>query len=55
MYCAAGSGAAVVETARGLGLQAILAGAVEEGPRRVLIEPLGIEFEDRELRLGPES
>jgi len=54
VYCAAGSGARVVEIARGLGFGAILAGGVEAGPRRVLIEPLGIEFGGEELRLGPE-
>jgi phosphoribosylformylglycinamidine cyclo-ligase len=52
VYCAAGSGVQVVDLAHGLGLQAILAGAVEEGPRRVLIEPLGVEFASEELRLG---
>jgi len=54
VYCAAGSGDAVVGIARGLGLEAVVAGVVEEGPRRVLIEPLGIEFGGEELRLGPE-
>jgi phosphoribosylformylglycinamidine cyclo-ligase len=54
VYCAAGSGAAIVGIARGLGLEAVVAGIVEEGPRRVLIEPLGIEFAGEELRLGPE-
>lgn len=55
IYCAAGSGAVVVETAQGLGLEAIVGGRVEEGPRRVLIEPLGVEFAGEELRLGPEG
>jgi phosphoribosylformylglycinamidine cyclo-ligase len=54
VYCAAGSGATVVEIARGMGLEAIVAGGVEDGPRRVVIEPLAIEFDGEELRLGPE-
>ncbi len=53
-YCAAGSGARVVELARSHGLEAVLGGSVEEGPRRVVIEPLGIEFGGEELQLGPE-
>jgi phosphoribosylformylglycinamidine cyclo-ligase len=55
VYCAAGSGAQVVDIALGLGLQAIVAGTVEEGPRRVLIEPLDVEFAGEELRLGPQG
>lgn len=54
VYCAAGSGGEVVDIALGLGLRAIVAGAVENGPRRVLVEPLGIEFASEELRLGPQ-
>jgi phosphoribosylformylglycinamidine cyclo-ligase len=53
VYCAPGSGERVVDLAHGLGLHAILAGTVEDGPRRVLIEPLGVEFASEELRLGP--
>ena len=55
VYCAAGSGATVVEVARGRGLDAVVAGTVEAGARRVVIEPLGIEFGGEELRLGPEG
>ncbi len=54
-YCAAGSGEEVVDMAHGMGLAAICAGTVDEGPRRVLIEPLGVEFAGEELRLGPEG
>jgi phosphoribosylformylglycinamidine cyclo-ligase len=42
----------VVEVARELGLRAIVAGQVEEGPRRVLVDPLGLTYEDSELDLG---
>lgn len=55
VYCAAGSGEQVVDLAHGLGLKALLAGAVEEGPRRVLLEPLDIEYTGEELRLGPQG
>jgi phosphoribosylformylglycinamidine cyclo-ligase len=53
VYCAAGSGEQVVDIALGLGLEAIVGGCVEEGPRRVLLDPLGVEYADEELRLGP--
>jgi phosphoribosylformylglycinamidine cyclo-ligase len=52
VYCAPGNGERIVALAHDLGLQATLAGTVEDGPRRVLIEPLGIEFAGEELRLG---
>jgi len=51
IYCADQSGARVVECAATKGLQAIVAGRVETGPRRVMIEPLDIEFDSDELRL----
>ncbi len=54
VYCGAGAGSAIVEAAAGQGLQAILAGRVESGERRVVIEPLDVEFASEELRLGPE-
>jgi len=53
VYCAGGSGAAVVQSARRKGFDATIAGAVEAGERRVLIEPLDIEFGGDELRLSP--
>jgi phosphoribosylformylglycinamidine cyclo-ligase len=55
VYCAAGGGADVVRIASGLGLSAHVAGAVEDGPRRVILEPLGATFETGELDLGPQS
>jgi phosphoribosylformylglycinamidine cyclo-ligase len=54
VYCAAGSGGGVVNIARGMGLEAVIAGAVEDGERRVVIEQLGIELAGEELRLGLE-
>ncbi len=55
VYCAAGAGADVVRIARGLGLSAEVSGTVEDGPRRVILEPLGVTFETEELDLGPKS
>ena len=55
IYCADGCGARVVEVAAEKGLHAIVAGRVEAGERRVVIEPLDIEFAGDELRLGPGS
>jgi phosphoribosylformylglycinamidine cyclo-ligase len=52
LYCADGTGEAAVRLARELGLQALLAGRVEEGPRRVVLEPVGVTFESAELELS---
>jgi phosphoribosylformylglycinamidine cyclo-ligase len=52
LYCAAGSGEAIVAEARKLRLQALLAGRVEEGPRAVVLEPAGVRFESSELELS---
>jgi phosphoribosylformylglycinamidine cyclo-ligase len=53
LYCAPGAGESIVGLAAARGLEGIVAGAVEEGPRRVLLEPLGVEYASEELRLGP--
>ncbi len=55
VYCRPGAGARVVEHARELGLGALLAGAVEEGPRRVVLEPVGVTFAGDQLALAPDS
>jgi phosphoribosylformylglycinamidine cyclo-ligase len=52
LYCAAGAGAQIVELARRLGMQALLAGRVEQGPRRVVLEPVDVCFEGDELELS---
>ena len=52
LYCAPGAGAAIVELAGGLGLRACVAGAVEEGPREVVLEPVGVRFAGGELELS---
>jgi phosphoribosylformylglycinamidine cyclo-ligase len=49
VYCAAGRGAEVVELARSVGLAALVAGAVEPGPRRVILDPVGVEYAGKEL------
>lgn len=53
VYCAAGSGGRVVELAEELGHRAFVAGTVEEGPRRVVIEPVGLTYAGDEMDLGP--
>jgi phosphoribosylformylglycinamidine cyclo-ligase len=52
LYCARGAGSALVELAEGLGLRALLAGRVEQGARQVILEPVGVRFEDDELELS---
>ena len=52
VYCAHGSGETVVAHAGELGLEALVAGRVEKGPRRVMIEPVGVTFEGDELELS---
>ena len=43
--------AEVVRIAQGCGIAAWHAGEVEAGPKRLFIEPLGIEFSDADLQL----
>jgi phosphoribosylformylglycinamidine cyclo-ligase len=52
VYCAAGSGDAIASIAEGLGLDATVAGRVEEGPRQVILEPVGVRFSGSELELS---
>jgi phosphoribosylformylglycinamidine cyclo-ligase len=49
VYCEPGAGEQVVELARGAGLSALVAGAVEAGPRRVILDPVGVEYASGEL------
>jgi phosphoribosylformylglycinamidine cyclo-ligase len=53
VYCAAGSGDAVVRLAEEVGLSAGVAGVVEEGPRRVLLEPVDVVYESGAMDLTP--
>ncbi len=52
LYCAAGAGEAIVEIAQRLGLSGLVAGRVEEGPRQVILEPVGVSFAGEELELA---
>ncbi len=52
LYCRAGHGERIVALAAGLGLDAILGGRVEEGPRQVLLEPIGVRFAGERLELS---
>jgi phosphoribosylformylglycinamidine cyclo-ligase len=54
VYCRPGGGARVVEAAGALGLDALLAGTVEEGPRRVILEPVAVTFAGSQLSLAPD-
>jgi phosphoribosylformylglycinamidine cyclo-ligase len=51
VYCRPGQGEAVVAAAGSLGHAAWLAGRVEAGERRVVLEPVGVTFGSDELRL----
>jgi phosphoribosylformylglycinamidine cyclo-ligase len=55
LYCAAGAGAEIVTLAQELGFGALLAGRVQEGPREVVLEPIGVRFSDDELELSVPS
>jgi phosphoribosylformylglycinamidine cyclo-ligase len=52
LYCGAGGGEQVVQIAAHLGLDAIVAGYVEEGPREVVLEPVGVRFTSDRLELS---
>jgi phosphoribosylformylglycinamidine cyclo-ligase len=51
LYCAPGAGTRIVASAQRLGLSALVAGHVEQGPRQVILEPVGVSFVDEELDL----
>ncbi len=55
VYCAAGSGERVRQIAGGLGMKAVVAGRVEDGPRRVMLEPIGVSYEGAEMELSAQS
>ncbi len=50
-YVGAGAGEPLVAAASRLGYTALLAGHVEDGPRRVVLEPVGVEYDSGELDL----
>lgn len=51
LFVAADAAQACVEVARAEGIEAIVAGRVEAGPKRLIVEPLGIEYGDDALQL----
>jgi phosphoribosylformylglycinamidine cyclo-ligase len=53
VYCASGAGEAVVACAARLGLQALVAGVVEAGPRQVILEPVGVDYGSDAMDLTP--
>ncbi|MGN6866829.1 MAG: AIR synthase-related protein [Solirubrobacteraceae bacterium] len=53
VYCAAGAGDEVVRLATEVGLSAGVAGVVEEGPRRVVLEPVDVVYESGAMDLTP--
>ena len=55
VYCVGGAGETVVKIAAGLGLSARVAGVVAEGPRQVLLEPVGVRFASDDMDLAPRS
>ena len=51
VYCRSGSGEQVVDIARSVGLEAVVGGVVEEGPRRVILEPVAVTYSSESLSL----
>lgn len=52
VFCRAGHGQQVLDAAADAGMTGVLAGTVEAGQRRVVIEPLPVTFETDELQLS---
>jgi len=55
LYCRAGDGERIVAICERLGLGALVAGLVEDGPRQVLLEPVDVRFTGDRLELSVES
>ena len=51
IYCERGAAQLVVDAANEVGLEGLVAGRVEKGPRRVVLEPLDIVFDAADLEL----
>jgi phosphoribosylformylglycinamidine cyclo-ligase len=51
LFVAAGTGRDAVLASTSAGYEALVAGVVEEGPRRVVLEPIGLSYESSELEL----
>jgi phosphoribosylformylglycinamidine cyclo-ligase len=52
VYCEAGAGEQVVAIGRRLGLEAIVAGSVEHGPRQVIVEPVDVLYDGEQLEFS---
>jgi phosphoribosylformylglycinamidine cyclo-ligase len=55
VYCKAGWSETVAEAARDTGHDAVLAGVVHGGPRRVVLEPVGVTYDSGALQLAPDG
>ena len=53
IYCAPGTGESVVRLAEQVGLTAQVAGRVESGPRRVILDPVEVVYESADFDLSP--
>jgi phosphoribosylformylglycinamidine cyclo-ligase len=51
VYAAAGAGQDALAACTSAGYRALVAGVVEEGPRRVVLEPIGVSYESSDLEL----
>ena len=51
LYVAADQAQRVVDIAKAQGIDAMVAGRVEDGPKQVVIEPLGVTYGAEELQL----
>jgi phosphoribosylformylglycinamidine cyclo-ligase len=51
LHVAAGDAERTVRIAKACGIEAWVAGRVEAGPKRVIIEPIGVSFGDEDLQL----
>ncbi|MGD0595374.1 MAG: AIR synthase-related protein [Acidimicrobiales bacterium] len=51
LFVAAGGGEATVRVATAAGYEALVAGVVENGPRGVVLEPIGVTYDSAELEL----
>ena len=51
LYVAADQAQQVVDIAQSLGIAALIAGRVEDGPKQVVIEPLNVVYGAEELQL----
>ncbi len=49
LYVSSGTGDRVVEMAHALGYSALVGGVVEPGPRRVILEPVAVTYDEEEL------